>query len=162
MQRAGLIDNASGEEIHQDHIHLMHEADIYAWKCTWPLALNLRPGYVGAVLSRLSPSTVAQVSGTYQHPQTSLHPSSRQKDETFMRIQHCLVMVASPPLLPHSSSLPHPHNTSSYLSHHLIELSGENINQCGVITECALAEEGLAFLSLCCASDLWKYHRLNL
>lgn len=30
MQRAGLIDNASGEEIHQDHIHLMHEADIYA------------------------------------------------------------------------------------------------------------------------------------
>lgn len=33
MQRASLIDNASGEEIHQDHIHLMHEADNHAWKC---------------------------------------------------------------------------------------------------------------------------------
>lgn len=30
---AGLIDNASGAEIHQDHIHLMHEADNHAWKC---------------------------------------------------------------------------------------------------------------------------------
>lgn len=30
MQKEGLIDNASREGIHQDHLHLMHEADVYA------------------------------------------------------------------------------------------------------------------------------------
>lgn len=109
-------------------IKCMKQPFIHAWM--WPCPLTLEAKW--AVLSGLSPSTVAQVSGTLCLLQTSLLPSLRQQDETFIR---CLFFyigrfntvwflcapstsTSTPPT--HSSQLPPPLCAPLHLPTHTI------------------------------------------
>lgn len=115
MQRVSLIDNASGEKIHQGpHPFNVWSRHLCIKSCLPPHSEPVA-GVSGAVLSGLSPSRVAQE----PPPPASLLPLSRQKDYTFTRHlsnngKFSIALPWWPPHLFFLTPQPSPH-TSSYL-----------------------------------------------
>lgn len=136
MQRVGLIDNASGEEIHQGP----HPFNAWSRHLCIKVRLPSRCGPVawlcGAVLSGLSLSTVAQVRWTRWAGPLDITPVQSQTkgwnihEVSFWRLQilHFFWLWWSPHLLFLAPLQPPSPHTSSYLFAHSIELWGENIN----------------------------------
>jgi len=147
MQTAGLIDNASGGEIHQGHIHLMHEAGIYAWKCSWPLAPNLWPAKCRCLLPVVSENRSSGVrdQAAPHHISTAQFQTQAWTFHEVWQIQHCFVMVVPPPSCIIISVPGKKHKPSEeWLLNLLVQRKDWHLS---------LFVVPLTF---------WKYHRLNL
>lgn len=155
-ERASLIMHQWGKSI-RDHIHLMHEADIYALKNTCLLTLNPWPGKVGLSSFRVAVARGLDGLGWGWRYPTLRHHFCPVPDKT---LKHAWDVYST---MANSTYLTHPeHASPCLLSHFLDLLWRKQRGEWEVISEGAPADQDLAFLSFCCVSDLWKYHRLNL
>lgn len=156
-ERASLIMHQRGKSI-RDHVHSLHEADIYALKNTCPLTLNPWTGKVG--LSSPGCSSPGPGRGGGPHP-TLRHHVCPVPDKTLKHAWDAYsTMANSTYLTPHP-----PLRTRLHVCCHTCQSFCEEKKQKKQVwshyRRCWWTKNW-HFLPFCCVSDLCKYYRLNL